>query len=174
MLSLGLMLQTLLKSKRGKHSMSQRAMDEICMTFSAWEAQKVYLFFLSGKELFVCLIVLCLLIRNVKESSIDRKNNTAWTIWASMPIIHWIVLFVRHALHLLQTGETFAVLLRWTENSFSDMLYLFFPILNITSLWNKLIDQCCEQINYKIQYAPLNLQLISARRFCSSSNIWVK
>lgn len=72
------------------------------------------------------------------------------------------------------TGETFAVLLRWTENSFSAMLYLFFPILNITSLWNKLIDQCCEQINYKIQYASLNLQLISASRFCSSSNIWVK
>lgn len=74
--------------------MSQRTMDKICMTIQAWEAQKGYLFFLSGKELFVCLIVLCLLIRNVKESSVDRKNNTVQTISASMPIIHWIVLFL--------------------------------------------------------------------------------
>lgn len=64
------------------------------MTIQAWETQKGYLFFLSGKELFVCLIVLCLLIRNVKESSVDRKKNTVQTILASMPIIHWIVLFI--------------------------------------------------------------------------------
>lgn len=74
--------------------MSQSTIDKICMTISAWEAKKGYLFFLSGKELFVCLIVLCLLIRNVKESSVDRKNNTVLTISARMPIIHWIVLCI--------------------------------------------------------------------------------
>lgn len=74
--------------------MSQRILDKICMTIQAWETQKGYLFFLSGKELFVCLIVLCRLIRNVKESSVDRKKNTVQTISASMPIIHWIVLFI--------------------------------------------------------------------------------